>query len=139
MKSIYISVILVVFAFMGVKGQESAMTSKELKEKNKVEIYSDIEKSNFQVWFNEESKRFIPNQELRDEYYAIVLYYTVKMKRLNDLDKGLEEKGIYPAYLKLQKKSNKEVKQILNDTQYHKHIEIMEKVNKSVLDHLNRK
>jgi hypothetical protein len=121
-------------------GTESvqAQTAPSDKKDNKVEIFTDEERDNLQIWFYNETKSAIPEQEIRDEYYSVVLYYVVKMKRLNDKDKGLSKDKVYSEYLKLQKKQNKEVKKILNNAQYAKHLEWSETLNKSVLEHLNR-
>ncbi|MFC5048501.1 hypothetical protein ACFSTE_08465 [Aquimarina hainanensis] len=101
-------------------------------EKNKkVEIFTPQERDNLQVWFHEKVKDMKLGMEVEEEYFSIVLYHIVKITRLDD-KKTLTKEEIRDKAKTLLLKQNKEVKGILTEEQYAKHLSIFGDIIKSV-------
>lgn len=101
-----------------------SQTQKEIeREKNKVEIFTPTERDNLQIWFHKKVDRMNLSEDDREEYFSVLLYYISKMTRLDDKGKDLTKKEIIKKYNELLTKQNKEVKEILSEDNYKKHIQ----------------
>ncbi len=117
----------------------NAQQAQEERAKNKVEIFDSVEKDRMQLWFYEQTEKMNLSQDKLDEYYSVILYYTVKMKRLDDKDMELEASEIETKLNELIAKQNKEVKDILSDEQYEIHKSNFEEILRSVKNRLKDK
>ncbi|WP_459209307.1 hypothetical protein [Aquimarina rhabdastrellae] len=117
----------------------NAQQAQEERAKNKVEIFDSVEKDRMQLWFYEQTEKMNLSQDKLDEYYSVILYYTVKMKRLDDKDMELEVSEIETKLNELIAKQNKEVKDILSDEQYEIHKNNFEEILRSVKNRLKDK
>ncbi|WP_271764772.1 hypothetical protein [Aquimarina algiphila] len=102
------------------------------REKNKVEIFTSGEKDNLQFFFKEQVDKMKLTEDLRDDYYGIILYYTNKMRRIGDKNKGYTEAEIKTKFDAMVIKLNDEVKEILTKEQYPMHRESFSKIVTSV-------
>lgn len=121
------------------------MNSQELTEKqkeranNKVEIYTSEERDNLQMGFYMRVKAMNLPAKIEDQYYSIVLYYTMKMARLDDKDKELPIDEIKVKFEKYVSTMNSEIKEVLSEGQYKMHLENFDKIIYSVNRKLNSK
>jgi hypothetical protein len=119
------------------------LTPKQLeREKNKVEIYTSEERDNLQMAFYKHVKEMNLSEENEEEYYAVFLYYLMKMNRLNDKDKGLSEAQVKEQFQENIDKMNSEIVSLLNDEQKVMHQEYIDKFVYSVntrLEKVNKK
>lgn len=119
------------------------LTPKQLeREKNKVEIYTSEERDNLQMAFYKHVKEMNLSEENEEEYYAVFLYYLMKMNRLNDKDKGLSEAQVKEQFQENIDKMNSEIVTLLNDEQKVMHQEYIDKFVYSVntrLEKVNKK
>lgn len=118
-------------ALLEVNAQELTKKQKE-RANNKVEIYTAEERDNIQMGFYTRVKSMGLSKNLEDQYYSIVLYYTIKMARLDDKDKGLSKDEIKIKFKEYTAIMNSEIKQILNEGQYNMHLENFDKIVYSV-------
>ncbi|WP_109436605.1 hypothetical protein [Aquimarina sp. AU119] len=102
------------------------------RQKNKVEIFTSGERDNLQFFFKEQVDKMKLTEELRDDYYGIILYYTNKMGRIGDKKKGYTEAEIKTKFDAMVIQLNDEVKEILTKEQYQIHRESFSKIVTSV-------
>ncbi|WP_103072187.1 hypothetical protein [Aquimarina sediminis] len=102
------------------------------RQKNKVEIFTSGEKDNLQFFFNEQVDKMKLSEDLRDDYYGIILYYTNKMGRIGDRNKGYTEAEKKTKLDAMVIQLNDEVKEILTKEQYQIHKESFGKIITSV-------
>ncbi len=124
--------IVICFLCISFYGQAQEQSEKTEREKNKVDIFNSEERDNLQAWFYEQTKAMGLSQAKMDEYYSIILYYVVKMKRLDDKDVGYSDDEIQLKFKDLLDKQNKEVRKLLNDDQYKSYIESFKTIIKSI-------
>lgn len=111
---------LIMLSFFNCFSQE--LTPKQLeKQENKVKAFTSEERDNMQMWFYERVNEMNLSEAKREEYYSIILYYSVKMKRLDDKDLGFTSKEIEEKFDSLLKKQEKEIKKILTQEAYEMH------------------
>ena len=101
-------------------------------EKNKVQIFTVQERDNLHTWFNEGINKMDLNKADKEEYYSIILYYFVKMGRLDDKDHGNSKKEIEKKLDELLKKQDVEIREILSEENYEIHIENYGNLIKSI-------
>ncbi|MCK5637817.1 MAG: hypothetical protein KAH67_03845 [Flavobacteriaceae bacterium] len=92
-------------------------------EKNKVQIFTVNERDNLLNWFGDRAKLMNLTETKEDEYTNILIFYFVKMGRLDDKDKGNSKEEIIQKLDVLIKKQNAEIKDILTVDQYKMHLE----------------
>ncbi len=102
------------------------------RQQNKVEIFTSNEKDNLQVFFEEQVNKMKLTENLRDDYYGIVLYYTNKMGRIGDKNKGYTASEIKTKFDAMVIQLNDEIKEVLTTEQYQIHRESFGKIVTSV-------
>ncbi|MBG6133367.1 hypothetical protein IWQ47_004706 [Aquimarina sp. EL_43] len=113
----------------------SAQTQKEKEqpgEKNKTEIFTSGEKDNLQFFFKEQVDKMKLSEDLSNDYYGIILYYSNKMGRIGNKDKGYTEAEKKTKFDAMVIQLNDEVKEILTKEQYQMHKENYGKIITSV-------
>lgn len=116
---VYIVAVVLMLSFE-INAQKS---QKEIDlEKNKVEIFGHEEKANLQYYFYLKTKELGLNNKDEAEYYRILLHYTYDMNRLNDKDKDNSEEEIKSKLKALIKKMNFEIRAVLNEEQFERHV-----------------
>jgi hypothetical protein len=115
-KTIFIALFLI--AFSNAFAQDNK-TNEETKEK--VALFTSAEKDNIQMWFYERVNEMSLTEATREQYYSIILYYSVKMGRLNDPKKGYTKDEVKTRFDSYVFKINDEVKLILTEEQYNEH------------------
>ena len=92
-------------------------------EKNKVQIFTMNERDNLLNWFTERAKTMHLSEAKEDEYTGILIFYFVKMSRLDDKDQGNSKEEILQKMDNLLVKQDAEVKKLLTKDQYKIHQE----------------
>ena len=109
-------------SLLNINAQE--LTQKQLEyEKNKVQIFTVNERDNLLNWFGDRAKLMNLTETKEDEYTNILIFYFVKMGRLDDKDKENSKEEIIQKLDVLIKKQNAEIKDILTVDQYKMHLE----------------
>lgn len=90
-------------------------------ENNKVQIFTVNERNNLLNWFTDRAELMNLSESKEDEYTNILLFYFVKMARLDDKDQGNSKEEILQKLDILQKKQDVKIKAILSDEQYKIH------------------
>jgi hypothetical protein len=101
-------------------------------EKNKVQIFTSGEKDNLQFFFKEQVDKMKLSEDLKDDYYGIILYYSNKMGRIGNKDKGYTEAEKKTKLDAMVIQLNDELKEILTKEQYQIHKESFGKIVTSV-------
>lgn len=109
-----------IISITGLKAQTLTPQQQEY-EKNKVQIFTVNERDNLLDWFTKRAKTMQLSEEQEDEYSNILIFYFVKMSRLDDTDHGNSKKEILQKMDKLIVKQEAEVKKLLNKEQYKIH------------------
>ncbi|AXT63017.1 hypothetical protein D1816_22620 [Aquimarina sp. AD10] len=122
---------LLLFVFLTAFGQTQKEKQVE-REKNKVEIFTSDEKDNLQVFVAKQVEQMKLSEKLREEYYGILLYYTNKMGRIGDKNKGYTEAEKKTKLDAMVINLNDEVKEFLTEEQYAIHRESFGKIVTSV-------
>ncbi len=122
---------LLLFVFLSAFGQTKEEKQVE-REKNKVEIFTSDEKDNLQAFVAEQVGKMKLSEKLREEYYGILLYYTNKMGRIGDKNKGYTEGEKKTKLDAMVIHLNDEVKEFLTAEQYKIHRESFGKIVTSV-------
>lgn len=108
-------------------------TLKEQKrEENKIQIFTSEERDNLQIWFYEKVNEMGLTETKREEYYSVILYYSVKMNRLDDKDIGYTKVEVEQKLEELLKKQDVEIKKLLSKDKYEMHIENYGELMRSV-------
>jgi hypothetical protein len=119
------------FSFVNLIAQN--LTQKELEyEKNKVQIFTVKERDNLQIWFNEKVKLMNLSEAKEEEYNNILIFYLVKMGRLDDKDQGNSKEEILQKLDELLIKQDEEIKAILTNEEYEIHLNNYSKMLKSI-------
>ncbi|MBL0682337.1 hypothetical protein [Aquimarina mytili] len=129
MKNYFTGLLLLVFISAFGQTQEEKLQERQ---KNKVEIFESNEKDNLQVFVAGEVDKMKLTEDLRDDYYGILLYYTNKMGRIGDKNKGYTEAEMKTKFDAMVIQLNDEVKEFLTDEQYKIHRESFGKIVTSV-------
>ncbi len=96
-------------SLLNINAQE--LTQKQLEyEKNKVQIFTVNERDNLLNWFSDRAKLMNLTEAKEDEYINILIFYFVKMGRLDDKDKGNSKEEIIQKLDVLIKKQDAEIK-----------------------------
>ncbi|MCO5723267.1 hypothetical protein [Robiginitalea marina] len=98
----------------------------------KVQIFTQEEKDNLQLWYHEGLQKMGLSEETEARYQSILTYYAVKMARLDDRDQEWtpeQFKGKLKEYLT---KQESEIRKILTPEQYTMHEEIYGEFLRSV-------
>ncbi|GAA4268347.1 hypothetical protein [Hyunsoonleella aestuarii] len=111
--------------------QQKTQEQKE-REKSKVELYTPEEKDNLQNFYAEEVNKMKLSEEIKSEYYNILLFYTHSMSRLDDKDKDYTQEEISEKFNILHFKMNEKMKALLTPEQYVIHLETFNKILYSV-------
>nr|WP_299170802.1 hypothetical protein [uncultured Allomuricauda sp.] len=97
-------------------------------------LFTPKERDSMQVWFYNRATAMGLSNEIRDEYYNIILYHSYKMKGLEKKDKGYTPEEIRTKFDGLLQKQHKEIKAILDDKQYTYYLNTYEKLLKGVFE-----
>jgi len=126
-----ISFSLFLIAITGMTAQ--TLTAKQQEyEKNKVQIFTVNERDNLLNWFAERAKLMDLSEEKQDEYTGVLIFYFVKMSRLDDKDQGNSKEEILQKLDGLVKKQDTEIKKILTEEQFKIHQKNYGKLLKSI-------
>jgi len=96
------------------------------------EIFTSGEKDNIQMWFHDEVDIMNLTEKKEKTYLDIVFYYIPKMRHLRDKDKGYSKREFLVLLDELLLKQNKEMITFLTDEEYLKHLEIYNRLLKSI-------
>lgn len=118
----------VLVSSLSLKGQEMTQKQEEYQ-KNKVELFTPKERDNTQMWVQEQIEMMALSEEELNDYSIILLYYLGKIRRLDDKDNFTSKKELLKKMDKLVIKQNKEVKEVLSESQYEMHLEFYDKMN----------
>lgn len=97
-------------------------------------LFTATERDSLQLWFYDRATVMHLKDDVRDEFYNIVLYHTFKMKALEKKEKGYSPKEIRTKFEELMTKQNIEVKAILDEKQYTYYLDTYEKLLKGVYE-----
>lgn len=114
-----IFIVLLLISFNNAIAQNET-TNEETKEK--IALFTSAEKDNIQMWFYERVNEMSLTEATSEQYYNIILYYSVKMGRLNNPKKAYTKKEVNSRFHSYVFKINDEVKQILTEAQYEEHL-----------------
>lgn len=131
-----ISILLCLVFFNQMTAQHKMTPAEKENAANKVQIYTSTERDNLQMWFHERVATMELTEKQEEQYFSIVLYYIVKMSRLNNKDKGLTDEEVLIGIDGYLAKTNKEVQPILSKEQYQIHLGSFETLLKSVSNRL---
>ena len=106
-------------------------------EKNKVQIFTVNERNNLLNWFTERAESMGLTEAKEDEYTGVLIFYFVKMGRLDDKDQGNSKEEILQKMDELTKKQDAEVKKILTEEQYKVHVENFDKLIQSIKNRIS--
>ena len=134
MKSILLSISLM-FAF-ALNAQETKRTNS--KSQTKVQLFSSEERDNLQFWIHDQVDQMELSNKVRDEYTSIILYYVVKIARLDDKDQDLPKAEILSRFDVFIDKLNSESQLIFDEDQYKKHMEIFKELTRSYKNRLKK-
>lgn len=113
-------VVSLIFTFVSVNSQTLSLKEQE-RENNEVEILTQEEKDEIQLWFHYEKERMNMSEEKLNEYDSNLLVYISKMMRLDDKDQDYTNDEIIVEYEKLTSEMNDKIKTILSEEQYEIH------------------
>ncbi len=123
MKIIKLTIIYFSFFLIATTGTTAqTITAKQQEyEKNKVQIFTVNERNNLLNWFTEKAKSMSLSEAKEDEYTGVLIFYYVKMSRLDDKDLGNSKEEIVQKMDMLLKKQDIEIKAILSEDEYKIH------------------
>jgi len=107
--------------------------NQKLKESNRVRVYSFEELDNIQMMFQEGMLEMELTNDLEEEYVNLIVAYTAKMSRLDDLDNAYTKEEINNYFLVYLDKIETQVKLILSIDQYKKHLMSFNIIKDSIL------
>jgi len=116
-------ILFIGFYFLTVQKADAQILNQKMKdyEKNKVQIFTVNERDNLLSWFDEGVVSMNLTEDKKDEYYSILLYYFVKISRLDDKDKGNSKEELIIKMDELLIKQDLEIKEMLTKVEYEKH------------------
>ncbi len=97
-------------------------------------LFTSNERDSLQVWFYDRATVMGLRDDVRDEFYNIILYHTYKMRNLEKKDKGYTSEEIRTKFDDLLQKQHKEIKAILDDKEYTYYLNTYEKLLKGVFE-----
>lgn len=111
------------FCFLTFQSTGAQILNQKMKEyeKNKIQIFTVNERDNLLSWFDEGVVSMNWTEDKKDEYYSILLYYFVKMARLDDKDKGNSKEEVIIKMDEILIKQDMEIKEVLTKEEYEKH------------------
>ncbi len=135
-KCIFLFISFFLASFLNSNAQ--SLTQKQLEyEKNKVQIFTVKERDNLQIWFNEKVKLMNLSEAKEEEYNNILIFYLVKMGRLDDKDMGNSKEEILQKLDELLLKQEGEIKAILSKEEYEIHLKNYSKMLKSIRNRIS--
>ncbi len=131
---IYISSVFFILIFLSSQKISSQVLDAQTQkyESNKIQIFSPEERDNLYNWFEHRLDQMQLSEKIKEEYYSIILYYNVKMSRLDDKDKNLSKKQILRKLNKLMAKQDAEVQEILTSEQFKMHRDNYDRILQSI-------
>lgn len=133
------SIFIITFLFSSIIMNAQKLTLKQQEyEKNKVQIFTSDERDNLQRWFIEEVDQMCLTEAKNEEYFSILLYYNVKMTRLDDKDMEYTKEEINEKFDKLLAKQDVEIKKILSEEKYKMHIEVYDELLRSIRNRMDK-
>ncbi len=99
---------------------------------NKVDLYTSKENDNLQAFYAEEIEKMELSEQITEEYYMTLTYYTNKMERLGSKDKDYSDSELKTKFDGLVADLNTEMHEILTDNQFKIHKEAFNKIIESV-------
>ena len=130
---IFTAALISLLYFTGQSAQAQAVDAQiQIYEKNKIQIFTVEERGNLYDWFEKRIDDMHLSDKVKEEYYSIILYYNVKMSRLDDKDKNYSKKQILKKLDKYIARQDAEVKEILTDEEYKMHQENYDRMLKSI-------
>jgi len=128
-----ITAFILIFYFSGQVAQAQVVdpTIKQY-EKNKIQIFTMEERDNLYDWFEKRIDEMHLSDKLKEEYYSIILYYNVKMSRLDDKDKNYTKNEVLKKLDEYIARQDAEVKEILTKEQYKLHKENYDRLLMSI-------
>lgn len=91
---------------------------------NKRQIFSENERTNLQVWYDDQVKRMNFSETETEEYYSVIFSYIAKISRLDDADKDYSDEEFNAELDKLLMSQDAVLKEMLTPEQYVIHCEI---------------
>ncbi|WP_411029705.1 hypothetical protein [Spongiimicrobium sp. 3-5] len=119
--------------FLSVNSFGQTQTTKD-EETNKVWLFTDKERDSMQIWFYNRATAMGLSDDIREEYYNIILYHSFKMARLDDKDRDFTPTEIRTRFDTLLAKQHSEVKAILNEEQFGLYLKKYDLLLKSVFE-----
>ncbi len=114
----FLCAVVFLFTFSNLRSQDLS------KEERKVQIFTDKEKDNLQIWFHKEVDKMNFSEEQTDDYYSVILYYVSKISRLDDKDKNFTQEEFKQELNKLLAQQNTEFREMLTAERFDLHLEI---------------
>ncbi|MGB5820777.1 MAG: hypothetical protein WBG90_14925 [Saonia sp.] len=97
-------------------------------------LFTAKERDSMQIWFYNRVTDMGLSDNIREEYYHIILYHSYKMARLDDTDKGYAPEEVRAKFDALLLKQHKEVRAILSEEQYTIYLKTYDHLLKGVFD-----
>lgn len=91
-------------------------------------IFTAKERDSLQIWFYNRATTMGLSDNLRDEFYNIILFYSNKMSRLDDKDKDYSEEQRRKKFEELLARQHDDIKAILTEDQYQMYLKTYEKI-----------
>ena len=124
-------VVITLFTFSNLQSQDLS------KEERKVQIFTDEEKDNLQIWFHKEVNKMKFSEEQTDDYYSVIFYYVSKISRLDDKDKTFTQEEFKQELNKLLAQQNIELNEMLTAERFKLHLEIYDEFLRSAYKRWN--
>jgi hypothetical protein len=118
-------------SFLGVNAQ--VLTQKQMEyEKNKVQIFTEKERDNVQLWHQKRLELMNLSDDTEEKYNNTLVFYLVKMARLDDKDMGNSKEEVLQKLDELLIRQDEEIKEILSEDEYKTHLDNYGKILKSI-------
>lgn len=116
------TLLLFIFVTVTLNVNSQTLTQKtQERENNKVELLTQKERREIQMWFHQEVQKMNMTDEKLNEYVSNLLVYTSKMMRLDDSDINYNLDEINSKFDALLSDLNLKMKNILNEIEYEIH------------------
>ena len=92
---------------------QNLTAKQQLRENNEVELFTEKEKDEIQLWFNQEIESMNLDEQTLSAYESNLLVYTSKMMRLDDKDNDYTIEEIKSQLDNIVEKLNKKMVNIL--------------------------
>lgn len=119
----YSAILMIALFYLSVQTAKAQVIDQKIKkyEKNKIQIFTVEERDNLYDWLEKRIDDMHLPEKVKEEYYSIILYYNVKMSRLDDKDKNYTKKEILKKLDEYIARQDAEVREILTEEQYKMH------------------